>query len=165
MRNSALGGACAMVVGLAALAAGLYYDQSHLAQWTHFAPSPNLTKGVTQMETARVFTLLGAMASAFAAAIAAGSTLLAGLSDRSGRWVLRLIAVLLLVVMLLIAVAVAVGSFTGEEPVAVIETPWWLLGAEWAALGLAVVGAGTTTAQLWRFVPEDADEAADQAAE
>ena len=156
MRISALGGACVLVAGLAALAAGLYYDQGHLVQWTHFAPtaSSNLTQGTTELETARIFTLIGAIASAFAAAVAAGSTLLARVGGRTGHWVLRLIAVLLLVVMLLIAVAVIVGSFTGEAPVAVIETPWWLLTAEWAAVVLAVLGAGTTTAQLWRFTPE-----------
>jgi MFS family permease len=154
MRISALGGACVLVAGLAALAAGLYYDQAHLVQWTHFAQTSNVTQGPTEVETARIFTLLGAIASAFAAAVAAGSTVLARLGGRTGHWVLRLIAVLLLVVMLLIAVAVIVGSFTGEAPVAVIETPWWLLTAEWAAVILAVLGAGTTTAQLWRFIPE-----------
>ncbi|MGI5246837.1 hypothetical protein [Dactylosporangium sp. CA-139066] len=154
MRISALGGACVLVVGLAALAAGLYYDQAHLVQWTHFAQTSNLTQGPTEVETARIFTLLGAIASGFGAAVAAGSTLLARLGGRTGQWVLRLIAVLLLVVMLLIAVAVIVGSFTGDDPVAVIETPWWLLTAEWGALVLAVLGAGTATAQLWRFVPE-----------
>jgi MFS family permease len=154
MRISALGGACVLVAGLAALAAGLYYDQAHLVQWTHFAQTSNVTQGPTEVETARIFTLLGAIASAFAAAVAAGSTVLARLGGRTGHWVLRLIAVLLLVVMLLIAVAVIAGSFTGEAPVAVIETPWWLLTAEWAAVVLAVLGAATTTAQLWRFVPE-----------
>ncbi|MEV6928792.1 hypothetical protein AB0M46_30475 [Dactylosporangium sp. NPDC051485] len=154
MRISALGGACALVVGLAALAAGLYYDQGHLVQWTHFAQTPNVTKGPTELETARVFNLLGSFASAFAALVAAGSTLLARLAGRSGEWVLRLTAVLLLVVLLLVAVAVGVGSFTGGDPVAIIDTPWWLLAAEWGALALAVVGAATATAQLWRFVPE-----------
>ncbi|HTJ36402.1 MAG TPA: hypothetical protein VL738_24560 [Dactylosporangium sp.] len=154
MRISALGGACVLVVGLAALAAGLYYDQAHLVHWTHFAQSSNLTKGPTEVETARIFTLLGAIASGFAAAIALGSTVLARLGGRTGQWVLRLIAVLLLVLMLLISVAVIVGSFTGDAPVAIIETPWWLLTAEWAAVVVAVLGAGTTTAQLWRFVPD-----------
>jgi hypothetical protein len=160
MRMSALGGACVLVLGLVALTAGLYYDQGHLAQWTHFAQTSNLTKGPTEYETARAFTLLGAIASGFAAATAAGSTLLARLGGRTGRWVLRLIAVLLLVVMLLVAMAVIVGSLTGDAPVAVIETPWWLLTAEWGALALAVLGAGTTTAQLWRFVPDSEGQAA-----
>ncbi|MER7004696.1 hypothetical protein ABT297_16835 [Dactylosporangium sp. NPDC000555] len=154
MRRSALGGACVLAVGLAALAAGLYYDQAHLMQWTHFAQSSDLTRGPVEAETARIFTLLGAITAAFAAAIAGGSVVLAVLPGRTGVWVLRLTSVLLLVLMLLVAAALLVGSLTGDAPVAIIDTPWWLLTAEWSALALAVAGAGTATTQLWRFVPE-----------
>jgi hypothetical protein len=155
MRISALGGACLLAAGLAALAAALYYDQAHLVQWTHFAPSSNLTRGPVEAETARIFTLLGAILSAFAAAISAGTAVLARLGGRTGQWLLRLTAVVLLVLMLLVAVVLIVGSFTGEEPVAIIDTPWWLLGAEWGALLLAVVGAAVATVELWRFVPHE----------
>ncbi|MEV8513492.1 hypothetical protein [Dactylosporangium sp. NPDC051484] len=154
MRRSALGGACVLVVGLAALAAGLYYDQAHLTQWTHFAESSDLTRGPIEAETARIFTLLGAVTAAFAATIAGGSTVLAALTGRTGVWVLRLISVLLLVLMLLVTAALVVGSLTGDAPVAIIDTPWWLLATQWSALALAVAGAGTATTQLWRFVPD-----------
>ncbi|MER7273343.1 hypothetical protein ABT369_02690 [Dactylosporangium sp. NPDC000244] len=157
MRISALAGACALAVGLAALAAGLYYDQTHLYEWTHFAQSSNLTRGPVEAQTAKIFTLIGAIASAFGATIAAGSTVMARLGGRTGRWMLRLVSVLLLVLMLLVAVVLVVASISGEPPVAIIETPWWLLTAEWAALGVAIVGAGTATAQLWRFVPATDD--------
>jgi hypothetical protein len=157
MRTSALVGAGALVVGLAALAAGLYYDQAHLVQWTHFAQSSNLTKGPTEVETARVFNLLGSIAAGFGAVIALGSTLLGAFAGRAGHWLLRLTSVLLLVVLLLIAVAVAASSFTGDAPVAIIDTPWWLLTAEWSAVALAVTGGAVATAQLWRFAPDTVD--------
>ncbi|GAA3274655.1 hypothetical protein Dvina_02705 [Dactylosporangium vinaceum] len=153
MRISALSGACVLAVGLAALAAGLYYDQAHVYEWTHFAQSSNLTKGPVEAQTAKIFTLVGAIASAFGAAVAAGGALLARLGGRAGLWVLRLVTVLLLVLMLLVTVVVVVGSFTGDAPVAVVETPGWLLAAEWGALLLAVAGAGASVADLWRFVP------------
>ncbi|WP_433055393.1 hypothetical protein [Dactylosporangium sp. CS-033363] len=160
MRISALGGACVLAAGLAALAAGLYYDQHHLYEWTHFAQSSNLTRGPVEAQTAKIFTLLGAIASAFGAVIAAGSVALARLGGRTGGWVLRLTSVLLLVLMLLVAVVIAIGSVTGEDPVAVIDTPLWLLAAEWAALAVAILGAGVATVQLWRFVPAYAEESA-----
>ncbi|WP_426509742.1 hypothetical protein ACPPVO_02765 [Dactylosporangium sp. McL0621] len=160
MRISALAGACVLAAGLAALAAGLYYDQDHIFQWTHFAESSNLTKGPVEAQTAKIFTLIGAIASAFGATVAAGSAALARLGGRTGAWVLRLTSVLLLVLMLLVTVVLVVGSLTGEAPVAIIDTPWWLLSAEWGALILAILGAGTATAQLWRFVPADQAEAA-----
>ena len=146
-------GACVLAVGLAALAAGLYYDQAHVYEWTHFAQSSNLTKGPVEAQTAKLFTLVGAIASAFGAAVAAGGALLARLGGRPGVWVLRLTSVLLLVSLLLVAVVLVVAAFTGEDPVAVIDTPVWLLTAEWGALLLAVVGAGASVADLWRFGP------------
>jgi hypothetical protein len=155
MRISALGGGCLAVVGLVALTAVLYYDQAHLMTWTHFAESSNLTKGPVEAETAKVFTLLGAFASGFGAAIAAAGVLMAALGGRTGGWVLRVTSVLLLVLLLLVAAALIVGTFTGDAPVAVIETPVWVLAAEWGAVALAVVGFGTTTAQLWRFTPDN----------
>ncbi|WP_432984542.1 hypothetical protein [Dactylosporangium sp. CA-233914] len=154
MRISALRGAYVLAAGLAALATGLYYDQAHVMQWTHFAQTSDLTRGPIEAETARIFTLLGAFASACAATIAAGSALMARLAGRTGDWVLRLTAAVLLVLLLLITVVLIVASFTGEAPVAVVQTPWWLLTAEWAALTVAVLGAGATTLRLWRFVPE-----------
>jgi hypothetical protein len=154
MRITALRGASGLVLGLAALAASLYYDQAHLVQWTHFAPTSDLTRGPIEVETARAFTLLGATTAAFAAGIAGGSAVLARLAGRVGAWVLRLTVALLLVLMLLIAAAIIVGSVTGDPPVAIIETPWWLLTAEWSALALAIAGAGGATAVLWRFAPE-----------
>jgi hypothetical protein len=160
MRISALGGACFLAAGLAALAAGLYYDQLHLYEWTHFAQSSNLTRGPVEAQTAKIFTLLGAIASAFGAVVAAGSVLLARLGGRTGGWVLRLTSVLLLVLMLLVAVVIAIGSFTGDDPVAIIDTPLWLLAAEWAALAVAILGAGVATVELWRFTPAYAEEAA-----
>jgi hypothetical protein len=160
MRISALAGACVLAVGLAALAAELYYDQDHIFQWTDFADSSNLTKGPVEAETAKIFTLIGAIASAFGAAVAAGSAALARLGGRTGAWVLRLTSVLLLVLMLLVAVVLVVSSLTGEAPVAIIDTPWWLLTGEWGALAVAILGAGTATAQLWRFVPADQADAA-----
>jgi hypothetical protein len=158
MRISALGGACVLAAGLAALAAGLYYDQAHVTQWTHFAQTSNLTTGPVELETARIFTLLGAIASAFAATVAAGTAILARLGGRTGHWALRLISVLFLILLLLVTVVLVVASLTGADPVAVIETPLWLLTAEWAALVLAVLGAGIATVQLWRFVPADQAE-------
>lgn len=154
MRISALGGAWLLVAGLAALGAALYYDQAHVAQWTHFAPASTLTQGPAEAETARIFTLIGAAASGAGAAIAAGSAVLAGLAGRVGRWVLRITAVLLLVLMLLIAAALIVGSFTGGAPVAIIDTPWWLLALEWLALAVAVLGAAAATGRLWGFTRE-----------
>ncbi|MFI5906164.1 hypothetical protein [Dactylosporangium sp. NPDC051541] len=153
MRISALTGACVLAISLAVLAAGLYYDQAHVYEWTRFAASSNLTKGPVEAQTAKIFTLVGAIASAFGASVAAGGALLARLGGRTGVWVLRLTSVLLLVLMLLVAVVLVVGSLTGEDPVAIIETPGWLLTAEWGALLLAVVGAGISVADLWRFVP------------
>jgi hypothetical protein len=154
MRLSALGGSCLLVLGLAVLSGALYYDQAHAAEWTQFAPSSNMMNAPAEAMTAQIFTLTGAIASGFAAVIAAGSALISVTGRAIGHWTLRLTSVLLLVLLLLISAALLVGAFTAGEPAAIISTPPWLLTAECAALALAIFGAGVATVQLWRFVPE-----------
>src|SRR5258706_5596499 len=123
MRLSALGGACVLVLGLAVLSGALYYDQAHSAQWTHFAPSSNMMNGPAEAMTAQIFTLIGAIASGFAALIAACSALISLTSRAVGHWTLRLTSVLLLVLLLLVSAALLVRAFTGHAAAAVLSTP------------------------------------------
>ncbi|GGM33326.1 hypothetical protein ACFFX1_33470 [Dactylosporangium sucinum] len=159
MRISALSGASLLVLGLAGLAGALYYDQAHAAEWTTYAEHANAINGPAEALTAQVFTLIGAIAAGFGAVISGGSAILAAVGGRIGHWMLRVAAVLILVLLLLVAAALAVGALTGDEPAAIIDTPGWLLTAEIGALMVAVLGAGMTTVNLWRFTPaEDSAE-------
>ncbi|GAB3868565.1 hypothetical protein ACFPIJ_24625 [Dactylosporangium cerinum] len=154
MRTSALRGAWLLVLGLAVLSGTLYYDQSNIAGWTRYEASSNMMNGPAEALTAQIFTLIGAFAAAAVASLVLVCALLFATGRRLGHWALRLTAVLAFVLIALVAAVVTVGSLTGEPPTAVIDTPVWLLLAEWAAVAVALLGAGITTATLWQFTPE-----------
>lgn len=154
MRISALGGAWLLVLGLAALSGTLYYDQANIAGWTSYQPSSNAMNGPAEALTAQIFTLIGAFASAAVASLVLVCALLFATGRKLGHWALRLTAVLAFVLLALVSVVVVVASLSGDTPTALIDTPWWLLLAEWAAVLLALLGAGITTSALWQFTPE-----------
>ncbi|WP_238008771.1 hypothetical protein KZZ52_02855 [Dactylosporangium sp. AC04546] len=159
MRTSALG-VSLLVLGLAGLSGALYYDQAHAGEWTSYAEHANAINGPAEALTAQVFTLIGAIAAGFGAAIAGGTAILAAFGGRIGHWMLRVTTVLILVLLLLVAAALGVGGLTGDEPAAIIDTPGWLLTAEIGGLALAVLGSGMTTANLWTFTPAEEGYAA-----
>jgi hypothetical protein len=156
MRTSALRGAWLLLLGLAVLSGTLYYDQANIAGWTSYQPSSNAMNGPAEALTAQIFTLIGAFAAAAVASLVLVCALLFATGRRLGHWALRLIAVLAFVLIALVAVVVTVGSLTGAAPTAVIDTPVWLLLAEWAAVVVALLGAGITTTALWQFAPDEA---------
>jgi hypothetical protein len=156
MRSSALRGAWLLVLGLAGLSGSLYYDQANIAAWTSYEASSNAMNGPAQALTAQIFTLIGAFAAAAVAVLVTVCALLFATGRRLGHWALRLTVVLTFVLLALVAMVVVVASLTGEAPTAVIDTPVWLLLAEWAAVAVALLGAGITTTTLWQFTP-DAD--------
>ncbi|MET7422228.1 hypothetical protein [Dactylosporangium sp. NPDC005555] len=154
MRISALRGAWLLVLGLAALSATLYYDQANIAAWTTYIASSNAMNGPAEALTAQIFTMVGAVASAAVAVLVTLCALLFATGRSVGHWALRLTVVLTFVLLSLVAMVVVVATLTGEPPTAVIDTPLWLLLAEWAAVVTALVGAGITTSTLWQFTPE-----------
>lgn len=151
MRILALRGAWLLVLGLAALSGTLYYDQANLAAWTTYATSTNAMSGPAEALTAQIFTLIGAGASAVVAVLVTLCALLFATGKTVGHWALRLTAVLTLVLLALVAMVVVVASLTGDTPTALIDTPLWLVAAEWAAVALALLGAGIATSTLWQF--------------
>ncbi|MEV4133901.1 hypothetical protein AB0J72_17250 [Dactylosporangium sp. NPDC049742] len=153
MRTSALRGAWLLVLGLAALSGTLYYDQANVAAWTSYVASTNAMSGPAEVFTAQIFTLIGALASASAASLVAVCALLFATGRTFGHWALRLTVVLTLVLLSLVAVVVVVATLTGDPPAAVIDTPIWLLAAEWLAVLTALAGAAITTSTLWGFTP------------
>ena len=154
MRSSALRGAWLLVLGLAGLSGTLYYDQANIAAWTTYEASSNPMNGPAEALTAQIFTLIGAFASAAVASLVLVCALLFATGRRLGHWALRLTVVLTFVLLALVAMVVVVASLTGDAPAALIDTPMWLLLAEWGAVGLALLGAGITTATLWQFTPD-----------
>ncbi|WP_327006713.1 hypothetical protein OHA72_05255 [Dactylosporangium sp. NBC_01737] len=157
MRTSALRGAWLLVLGLAALSGTLYYDQANIAVWTSYKPSSNAMNGPAEALTAQIFTLIGAFAAAAVGSLVLVCALLFATGRKLGHWALRLTVVLTFVLLSLVAMVVVVASLTGDAPTALIDTPAWLLLAEWAAVGTALLGAGITTSTLWQFTPAEAD--------
>ena len=110
--------------------------------------------GPAEAFTAQIFTLIGAFASAAFASLVLVCALLFATGRRLGHWALRLTAVLTFVLIALVAMVVVVASLTGDAETALIDTPVWLLLAEWAAVATALLGAGITTSTLWQFTPD-----------
>lgn len=158
MRISALGGAWLLVLGLAALSGTLYYDQANIADWTSYRPSSNAMNGPAEALTAQIFTMIGAFASAAVASLVLVCALLFATGRKLGHWALRLTVVLTFVLLSLVAMVVVVEALTGDASVAVIDTPAWLLLAEWGAVAIALLGAGITTATLWQFADATGDQ-------